>query len=459
MKKLFRFWNKVLLISFGLIIFGVTTTSLLAQDKVKKYEDQKNVKKLISVLHNKKSDIKTKTKVIEALGRLKDPASFETLIDVFENERMNIKLRWASINSLGMLKDKRAVEPIIKALNNKNLKIKALNALGEIGGQRALDALLSQLMTESSSSSKIVATALKKLNWIPANEEEMAFYAVADQDWDKAVNLGEVSITPLLKTLNDGHSNNKIKAMKTLDRMNWEVDEVNELAYKAAKALETELEIYRLRIIVGEMKLWNEAKLNLQKLEELKIANDSLLNETEYNFVKQRLLAEIDKEEKEVDKFREIVKEFKLTITKAGDRTYIGIESDQEGIMTFKVKRLGSSSLITGGVWYSLWTGEPSKESEWKGATVNLYRYNYDGLKYLYAKLYFSFGRRDLSKIEFLDASENPTEIVFWGIEAHTKIWVGGDRWIKVPVEMQWTKERLKWVMAEQFAQPRSHLK
>ena len=93
MKNLFSFWYKVLLISFGLIIFGATANSLSAQNKVKKYEDQKNIKKLTSLLNNKKSDIRTKTNVIEALGRLKDPTSFETLIGVFENEQMNIKLR------------------------------------------------------------------------------------------------------------------------------------------------------------------------------------------------------------------------------------------------------------------------------------------------------------------------------------------------------------------------------
>lgn len=98
---------------------------------------------------------------------------------------------------------KRIVQTFIhQAQNSPDGKNDAINVLGLVGDTSAIGPLL-QLLKEQSNPNVLseTAIALDDLNWNPNDEVEKACYAVAMEDWDRAVMLGETAVEPLVRIL------------------------------------------------------------------------------------------------------------------------------------------------------------------------------------------------------------------------------------------------------------------
>jgi len=94
-------------------------------------------------------DENVRCRVVEALGRLRDPRCVDGLIKKLSDESRFV--RWRAAEALGMIKDKRALKPLIKALEDECefVRWKAAEALGELRDPEAIEALMRAMEDES----------------------------------------------------------------------------------------------------------------------------------------------------------------------------------------------------------------------------------------------------------------------------------------------------------------------
>jgi HEAT repeat protein len=199
---------------------------------VEKLEANKDVKGLIKALDYKK-DYNVRRRAVEALGKIGDPKAVDPLINALKDEdeyvRKNaagalgkigdpkavdplinalkdddIGVRWRVVEALGKLGDPKAVDPLTNALKdeNKYMRQGAAEALGKIGDPKAVDALINALKDEEWFMRHRAAEALGKIGWKPKDNEEKAWYLVANRDYE-SLKLGKHSVDPLINALND----------------------------------------------------------------------------------------------------------------------------------------------------------------------------------------------------------------------------------------------------------------
>ncbi len=123
-------------------------------------KDKLAVPMLIGFLANDQPK-KTKLISIEALGKIGEDTSVDALVNALK-EKDNA-IRMAAVEALGKIKDPKAVSPLINVLNNKDIKITAIWALGNIGDKSAVPALTTLLDDKDKYVSSNAAKALKKI--------------------------------------------------------------------------------------------------------------------------------------------------------------------------------------------------------------------------------------------------------------------------------------------------------
>jgi HEAT repeat protein len=243
---------------------------------VEKLEANKDVKGLIKALDYKK-DYNVRRRAVEALGKIGDPKAVDPLINALKDEdeyvRKNaagalgkigdpkavdplinalkdddIGVRWRVVEALGKLGDPKAVDPLTNALKdeNKYMRQGAAEALGKIGDPKAVDALINALKDEEWFMRHRAAEALGKIGWKPKDNEEKAWYLVANRDYE-SLKLGKHSVDPLINALKDEDENvrkwavgalGKIGDPKAVDPLiNALNDDVNSVRKWAAEAL------------------------------------------------------------------------------------------------------------------------------------------------------------------------------------------------------------------------------
>ena len=400
---------KVLLFFFCILILSNGFTELNAQINVEKYEEKKNVKKLIKVLQDKDEKPSVRTQAANALGRLKDA---------------------------------RAVESLIAVLNDKDVRKNSVWALGEIGYKKAVGPLIGVLTDRSSLGREEAAEALDKLGWKPTEDKEKAYYLAAKRNWTGCEELGNLAIEPLVFVMIDGPDNARIGAIETLDRMGWKPGEDNEEVYNAAKILKTEREVIIDWLVKSEMKLKQEFEDNLQKLREDQKASILDLTDEEFRSLEKRLNQDIIREQEEMEAFRTVLSKTELIVAPLREGIRIGIErpigEESDGGVTTHISGRGYD------VWYNTWTEKPTKNLNW--TTGNFYRYSIKGDKYLYAKFKFSERSRILISIDIVEPDGSPRERILWRDEIITRI--GQDKWIEWPKDLKLARERLKFLEA-----------
>lgn len=150
-----------------------------------------------------------------ALHNLKDPE----IMQVFRNER-RIKMPQFGPPDVEKMKAKRDVNGLIKALDyDKDTAIRkaAAKALGQIGGHRAVKALVAVLKD------KVIhfdaAFALRDLGWEPQGESG-AWYWIALREPKKAGSIGSAAVKPLIAALKVmDHDMKHAEAVETLGMM------------------------------------------------------------------------------------------------------------------------------------------------------------------------------------------------------------------------------------------------
>jgi HEAT repeats len=457
MNYVFKIIRKTLFLFFCFLIFGSSYNKCFSQVNVRKYEEKKNVKKLISVVKNKTLESKIRVQAISALGRLNDVRAVEPLIDVL-NEKKDLKLQRMSISALGNLKDTRAVEPIIAVINDKDFRKSSIWALDKLGGDRALNVLIVVLTDSTSLGREEAAKALEKAGWNPTTDSEKTYFLVAKRDWDGCLKLGSLVIEPLVYTLIDGLDNARIGALDTLEKIGWTPDQDSKPAYDSALALKFKMAFYREGIVKGEMQYLNELVSVLKKLNiDKKTGNLNISNE-EFILLEKRITQKINKEQDYINNFRSEINKIKLKVTIAGDRIFLGRENATKNVAIFEVFR-SQNRLVTGCIWRNSWTGKPTKEFEWASSTGNFYRFDGSDDKYLFARYNFSVGRDQLLSIDFIGNDGNITETIKWSGSKKLSTRIDKDKWIEWPKDMSWIIAKLKLIEVKLITNKRSHIR
>ncbi|MBO8183283.1 MAG: HEAT repeat domain-containing protein [Archaeoglobus sp.] len=116
---------------------------------------------LVQLLDDEDESIRCK--VVEALGRLRDPRCVEMLIRKLSDESRFV--RWRVAEALGIIRDKRALKHLIAALNDECefVRWKAAEALGELGDPEAIEPLMKAMEDESEYVRWAAAEALWKI--------------------------------------------------------------------------------------------------------------------------------------------------------------------------------------------------------------------------------------------------------------------------------------------------------
>jgi HEAT repeat protein/ActR/RegA family two-component response regulator len=140
--------------------------------------------------------------IIEILGQLGDRRAVKPLLAALEGSPKN---RVKIVQALGLLGDDRAVKPLIGTLKvaDSSARQSAVIALGQLVNVEAMKPLIGVLTDKESRIRKCAALALDDLGWQPEDDVTFASYLVAKQDWERCLELGVVSVDPLIRVLND----------------------------------------------------------------------------------------------------------------------------------------------------------------------------------------------------------------------------------------------------------------
>jgi HEAT repeat protein len=117
-----------------------------AADALGEIKDARAVDSLLALLTDPADDVRKSA--ARALGEIKEPRAVEPLIATL-NDPAN-EIRKSAARALGEIKDARAVEPLIAALQDPayDLRASAADALGEIKDARAVEPLLNLYFKE-----------------------------------------------------------------------------------------------------------------------------------------------------------------------------------------------------------------------------------------------------------------------------------------------------------------------
>jgi HEAT repeat protein len=92
-----------------------------------------------------------KRQVVEALGRIGSDKAIDALISALNDE--NSDMRWSVVEALGRIGSDKAVDGLISVLNDEDSTViiqRAAEALGQIGSDKAVDGLITALNDEDS---------------------------------------------------------------------------------------------------------------------------------------------------------------------------------------------------------------------------------------------------------------------------------------------------------------------
>lgn len=180
--------------------------------------DRRAVGALITTLRNTDEDKAVRFRAAMGLGDIVERESekelvtiravlVEPLVAMLTDPNEVIRSTVASL--LGELRDKRAVEGLGAALKEARPRPAdhlgacpfAAEALGKIGGPRAVELLVGALEDPDRRVREEAADGLDGLGWKPANNRERALRAIVGNRFEEVKRIGEAAIEPLLGSL------------------------------------------------------------------------------------------------------------------------------------------------------------------------------------------------------------------------------------------------------------------
>jgi len=424
--------NKTLIMLLLFSSFGFSFHTLFAQQDLDRYEKNRNVRKLIAVMQEKNN---------------------------------NKNLRQQATAALGRLKDVRAESALIEGLDDDVIRRHSAWALGNIGNKSSIDALVAVLIGRFSLGREEAAEALDKLGWQPGDNKERAYYYAAKRDWDNCLASGDLAFEPLVNIMCSGPDNARIGAVEALDRSGWTPVLENREMYDATKTLKAEKDAVIEIIIKQASQLQVEYEKNLQKLKEDQESGELNLSSEEYRLLEERFTHDIMREQEEIKAFRSDLSQVGITITKFDNDTIIGKEQTlgetigtndyrSTGVMVHEQIRSPVGVRITD-IWYSIWTGKPTKEFEWE--TGNFYRYTHNGDKYVFAKYRFTQGG-DILDAKIIGLDGKVSDYIGFTIsnldprdDSRTPSWIETNieqNTVKWPMQIHWAVERCDLIEA-----------
>ena len=168
-----------------------------AAEALGKSGDARAVEPLIVALRDKVTDVRLNA--AEALGELKDARAVEPLIAALEDSDNNVcKAAEGALVKIGT----PAVEPLIAKLGDRRVRKSAIDVLVKIGTP-AVEPLSAALADRDSRVRESAASALDALNWKPVQDKDGVAYWIANEKWDKCIEVGKPAIDPLIALLKD----------------------------------------------------------------------------------------------------------------------------------------------------------------------------------------------------------------------------------------------------------------
>lgn len=125
--------------------------------------------------------------------------------------------QWGEVAKFGTA----AIEPISDVVKSKRHESQHLNAsktLGQIGDTRAIELLITLLLSKNDEVRNTAAQTLIDLKWQPINDAQQAILAIASNNVEEAAKLGAVAVTPLINSLHGwkGNTRNEERNRKSI---------------------------------------------------------------------------------------------------------------------------------------------------------------------------------------------------------------------------------------------------
>lgn len=189
----------------------------MSEADVEALKAARNTSGLIRLLGNR--DFNIQWHAAEALAEIGTDAT-APLISVIEHHSVPVRL--GAIEALGTIRDTRAVDPLVHILNHDTsaeVVSAAAIALGRIGDVRGVEPLVPALKNPERYIRYSAARALDMLGWVPCDDTERTYLAIALQDWKKVKSLGEAAVNPLIEMLRDPDPATRLQCVNVLGQI------------------------------------------------------------------------------------------------------------------------------------------------------------------------------------------------------------------------------------------------
>jgi HEAT repeat protein len=133
----------------------------------------------------------------KALGRLRDSRAVNSLIAVLKYEDSGVRQKTAE--DLGKITSPMAGPFVAPLTQNIRFRIEVIKALGQIGDERAIPALVRELQCWDTA--QAATDALERLNWSPQSAEDKVHFLVAKRDGNTLRQIWEQTKQVLLKDM------------------------------------------------------------------------------------------------------------------------------------------------------------------------------------------------------------------------------------------------------------------
>jgi HEAT repeat protein len=176
-----------------------------------------DVRSLIRLLGS--PDFATRERTLDALGAMGSTA-FKPLIIALSSREPDVRL--GAVEALGIIRNPESVPALLDLIGReRNIEIRwcALLALGEIGDPSAIPVCETLLKDPSRYIRYGSAVTLRRLSWIPDDDNQRAYFFIALQEWSAVAALGKTAAGPLVDILKDDDPSVRIMIVELLGRI------------------------------------------------------------------------------------------------------------------------------------------------------------------------------------------------------------------------------------------------
>ncbi len=155
---------------------------------------------------------------LKIIAKIGDKESIDILLDILITDP-EYELQKAAGEHLIKLGGEAVPKLLETAMHpNSDLHL-LLNILSKIGDKRCREFFIENLSNSNAQIRRMSAQGLDRSGWRPRKNETGVWYLIAKEQWDKIVNLGPFSITPLGKVVDDKDDRIRNAALEIMARV------------------------------------------------------------------------------------------------------------------------------------------------------------------------------------------------------------------------------------------------